>query len=270
MQGGDVLAHNGDGLAARARAPAALSSPSPRSPGNVSGQNLAGVEASQQEQEGFDAFVDRLKGVQISGVAMEGGAGLDGDESARRLSMASEIAQAREAVAQSPGDAVAWELLAAALCECYDWTSALEVSVSPHHPVTEVSHKATEAARIEYCDGMSALETYVLARARAPGVKPSLEMAYLQNEARPWLQAYLRAIDLRKESKTECNAQAYIRVGLIYETLQDVSRAREMYRACCDLPGGQIARCVCAGVCERAPACLRCILTRLYLCVCVI
>ena len=69
-----------------------------------------------------------------------------------------------------------------------------------------------------------------------------------------WLRTVrMRAIDLRKESKTECNAQAHIRAGLIYETLQDVSRAREMYSACCDLPGGQIARCVCAGVCERAP-----------------
>ena len=166
MQGGHILAQSGDGLAARARAcaPAALSSPSPRSPGNESGQNLAGIWASQQEQEGFDAFVDRLKGVQISGVAMEGGGGSDGDESARRLSMASEIAQAREAVAQSPGDAVAWELLAAALCECYDWTSALEVSVCPHQPVTEVSHTASEAARIEVYDGTSALETYVRAR----------------------------------------------------------------------------------------------------------
>ena len=172
VQGGHILAQSGDGLAARARAcaPAALSSPPPRSPGNESGQNLAGVGASQQEQEEFDAFVDRLKGVQISGVALEGGGGSDGDESARRLSMASEIAQAREAVAQSPGDAVAWELLAAALCECYDWTSALEVSVCPHQPVTEVSHAASEAARIEVCDGRVPSRHTC---ARAPGVTPS-------------------------------------------------------------------------------------------------
>jgi tetratricopeptide (TPR) repeat protein len=69
------------------------------------------------------------------------------------------------------------------------------------------------------------------------------------------LNAYHTAIKLRSESNntsgTPLNAQNFIRVGLIYETLNDFQKARDVYALCASLPGGLIASYMLKDLNER-------------------
>ncbi len=69
------------------------------------------------------------------------------------------------------------------------------------------------------------------------------------------LQAYHTAMKLRSESNnksgTPLNAQNLIRVGLIYETLNDFQKARDSYALSASLPGGLIASYMLKDLNER-------------------